>query len=99
MKRIKTFEQYNTLDVLNEGFMNIVNKYSGKLKELVRSALAKFAPDQVAKLKQEIAQFKGMSVDQIKQELQSRSTTANESVGDKIFNFTGLAFFSTFIGS
>lgn len=99
MKRIKTFEQYNTEEILNEGFINdIVTKYSGKLKELFKSVIAKFSPDKVQKLNAEVEPFKGMSYDQIKQELKSRSNS-NEDLANKISNYAGLTIFTTFATS
>lgn len=87
------------LNVVNEGVIgDIISKYSGKIKELVKTILAKLAPDQQKKLKNEIAPFKGMSLEQIKQELTSRHV-ASEGLGNKIYNFSGLAIFSTFVVS
>ena len=99
MKRIKTFEQYNNAEILNEGVItDIVNKYSGKLKELIKSALAKFSPEKITQMNAEVAPFKGMSYEQIKQELENRKTS-NEDTANKVMNYVGLGLFSTFAAS
>lgn len=98
MKKIKTFEQFNNVEPLNEGLMDIINKYSGKLKELFKSAIAKISPENIKKMAAEVAPFKGMSLDQIKQELKARSAS-NEDLANKVMNITGLSIFSTLVGS
>lgn len=82
---------------INEGLGDIIVKYSGKIKGLFSQAVSKLSPEKMNKLRQEVAPFKGMSFSQIKDQLKSKASETNESLAGKIFNFTGLTIFSSFV--